>query len=252
MERAAFLIEDTGERIGCLLNPENVTLKRVAGIQPRYSIGGQLSGQSQSDDPLLFTGGGRTELELELLFDVTLAGSTIVTDDVRELTRPLWQMAENSNGNDGYGKVPKVRFVWGKSWNVLGVIAALSEKLEHFTMGGAPQRSWLHLRLLRVNEEAQTDFDAVELNRLLEALDNAEIVPTTGEDVIYYEAEGDGESEGEGNSGTRLYMLAHFYLGSAALWRVIANYNSIRNPHRIQAGAVLQIPPASAVGRASV
>jgi Contractile injection system tube protein/LysM domain len=252
MERAAFLIEETGERISCLLNPENVTLKRIAGVQPRYSIGGQLSGQNQSDDPLLFTGGGRTELELELLFDVTLTGSTIVTDDVRELTRPLWQMAENTNGKDGYGRIPEVRFVWGKPWNILGVIVALSEKLEHFTMGGAPQRSWLRLRLLRVNEDERGDYDSIELNRLIEAMEAAELTAGDEEDVTYYEASADGENEADGNSGTRLYMLSHFYLGSAMAWRVIARFNNISNPHRISAGTVLQIPPVSAVGRANI
>jgi Contractile injection system tube protein/LysM domain len=244
MERAAFLIEETGQRIGCLLNPENVTMRRTAGIQPRYSIGGQFSGQNQTDDPLLFTGGGRTELELELLFDVTLAGSTVVSDDVRDLTRPLWQLAENSQNSDGYGRVPEIRFVWGKSWNVLGVISAMSEKLEHFTMGGAPQRSWLNLRLLRVNEEEQGDYGAAELNQLIEAMEYTELTPEDENNVIYYETSGDGETDSdEGNYGTRLYMLSHFYLGSAFSWRFIANFNNIRNPHRIPPGTVLQIPP---------
>lgn len=35
MERVAFLIEPTGERLGCLLNPESVILRRAAGLQPR-------------------------------------------------------------------------------------------------------------------------------------------------------------------------------------------------------------------------
>ena len=49
-----------------------------------------------SDDPLLYTGGGRTELDLDLLFDVSLAGSSVATRDVRDLTRAFWDLAENA------------------------------------------------------------------------------------------------------------------------------------------------------------
>jgi hypothetical protein len=59
MERVAFLIEDTGQRIGCLLNPESLVVRRTAGVQPRRSAGGALTGTSLPDDPLLFTEIGR-------------------------------------------------------------------------------------------------------------------------------------------------------------------------------------------------
>ncbi len=39
MERVAFLIEETGERIGCLLNPDSLVIRRSAGVQPRRSAG---------------------------------------------------------------------------------------------------------------------------------------------------------------------------------------------------------------------
>ena len=60
MERVAFLIEDTNERLSCLLNPENLVVRRIAGVQPRRSAAGQLTGVGLADDPLLYTGGGRT------------------------------------------------------------------------------------------------------------------------------------------------------------------------------------------------
>jgi hypothetical protein len=73
MERVAFMLEDTGERIGCLLNPESLVIRRSAGVQPRRSVSGVLSGAAQQDTPVLFTGGGRTVLELDLLFDINIA-----------------------------------------------------------------------------------------------------------------------------------------------------------------------------------
>ena len=35
MERVAFLVERTGQRTGCMLNPEGLTLRRSAGVLPR-------------------------------------------------------------------------------------------------------------------------------------------------------------------------------------------------------------------------
>jgi hypothetical protein len=40
--------------------------------------------------------------------------------------------------------------IWGKSWNIPGIVVAVAERLEHFTAAGVPRRSWLRLRLLRV------------------------------------------------------------------------------------------------------
>src|SRR5687768_419562 len=143
MERVAFLIEPEGTRLGALLNPETLVMRRTAGVRPRRALGGPHTGVGLTDDPLLFTGGGTTELRLELLFDVTLAGSSVTTEDVRDLTRPLWQLAENAHAEDGYGRPPLMRTVWGKVLNMLCVVASVSERLEHFSATGAPRRSWL-------------------------------------------------------------------------------------------------------------
>ena len=151
MERIAFLLEETGERIDCLLNPESFIVRRVAGVQPRRSIGGPLTGAALTDDPLLYTGGGRTELTLDLLFDVSLATSPTPIEDVRMMTQPLWNLAENRT-DDTSGKPTLVRFIWGKAWNVPAVVAAVAERYEYFTLEGIPQRSWLRLRLVRVSE----------------------------------------------------------------------------------------------------
>src|SRR4051794_30450288 len=117
MERVAFLLEETNERLGCLLNPDSLVMRRTAGVVPRNSFGGYFTGMGLRDDPLLYTGGGRTELELNLLFDISLQGSSIETRDVRDLTGPLWNLAENNRPTNDRKRPPLVRFVWGKSWN---------------------------------------------------------------------------------------------------------------------------------------
>ena len=95
MERVTFLLEDTGERISAMLNPETVVMRRLAGIGTRRGALGRIVGAQLPDDPLVRTGGGRTELELELLFDVGLAGSTTAATDVLSLTEPFRALAEN-------------------------------------------------------------------------------------------------------------------------------------------------------------
>ena len=152
MERVTFLIEQTGEQLACLLNPESLVIRRTAGVRVRESSSGQLTGPGQTDQPLLFTGGGLMEVELDLLFDVSLAGSSPTPRNVRDLTGPLWRMAENQD-DTGYGRPPRVRFIWGKTFNLPGVVAGVAERLERFSREGLPSRSWLRMRIVRIDED---------------------------------------------------------------------------------------------------
>src|SRR6187551_2204470 len=114
MERVAFLLERSGERISCLLNPENLEARRTAGVRTRLAGGGFLTGVARSEDPLIATGGGITEYDLNLLFDVEVAREgrppkgpeegqgPAADDDVRALTRPIWDLTENAVAADGF------------------------------------------------------------------------------------------------------------------------------------------------------
>ena len=190
-------MEPGGRRISALLNPESLETRRTAGLRSRQGATGVLTGRGRSDDPLIATGGGVTELDLQLLFDTEIAmegrapgsaaaastsgaaagaaagaasaasaaGAAAIAEapsppaitDVRELTRPLWDLAENARRNDGWGAPPTVRFIWGRSWNMLAVVVAAAERLERFDADGAPRRSWLSLRLRRVDEDAEAE-----------------------------------------------------------------------------------------------
>jgi hypothetical protein len=254
MERVAFLIEKTGARIGCLLNPESLVVRRVAGVRSRRSAGGELTGAGLTDDPLLYTGGGRTELELDLLFDVNLAGSSLTTDDVRDLTRPLVELAENAASDDPYGRPPMVRFVWGKSWNIPGVVTTVAERLEQFTPEGAPQRSWLRMRLVRVSETLPQTPGAVSplADGLLssKALEELETLNIPEQSITVHEILGAGEDE-QATAAQRLdEIAAHYYDDRPEFWRVIAWFNHIDDPLRLLAGWLLRIPPVAYLLRA--
>lgn len=190
-----------------------------------------------ADDPLLFTGGGRTELVLDLVFDVGLMESAAAPEDVRSITSRLWQLAENSVQERGSVRPPLVRFVWGKAWNLPGVIVAIAERFDAFGDAGAPRRSWLRLKLSRVAESASSaaqSFDA-------ELAASAQIAPVqSDQDAV--QAIGDGDS-GPGYGGVRFDLLATNSLGNPQRWRMLAEHNRIANPMEVAPGAVLSVPP---------
>jgi hypothetical protein len=247
VERVAFLIEETGERIACMLNPEDLVIRRVAGVRRRRSSGGALTGAGLADDALLFTGGGTTEFQLNLLFDVSLAGSTQKVEDVRDLTYPLWQLAENAGDEQNYGKPPLVRFVWGKSWNIPGVVAAVAERLDYFSAGGEPLRSWLSMRFLRVAESAAALRAERAARIAIPPADQKPEQPTTQAPARTLRENLEFAVHALA-AGERLDQLEYKYYGDAghpSLWRWLARINDIADPLHIKPGTLVQLPPLS-------
>lgn len=246
MERVAFLIEETGVRIPCMLNPESLIVRRLAGVRPRRSTGGALTGAGLADDPLLFTGGGMTELHLNLVFDVALAGSAAKLNDVRDLTYPLWQLAENAADEQNYGRPPLVRFVWGKSWNIPGIVSAIAERLDYFTAGGEPLRSWVSMRFLRVAESASAELEKTP-SRSIKLPEELTAQPSTQTGTAPIETTSQTGVH-EVGPGERLDQVSVKYfgrLGHPSLWRWLANVNNIDDPLHIPPGTVLKIPSVS-------
>lgn len=302
MERVTFLVERTGERIPCLLNPEALEVRRSAGIVRRRGAGGGVIGNPRTDDPLVATGGGVTDYELKLLFDVDLLASptpagTIApaaaptstpasladglaaglegdetegesgdegavpaeapaaepaiaadvpsTVDVRSLTQPLWALAENGQPVAGALAPQRVRFVWGRSWNVPGVILAVAERLECFDPQGVPKRSWLSLLMRRVEEELESG--------------NAPPPPTSPQFEINAGEPASGDSgddsviipvDDEGVAMTPLYIVAAERYGDPRYDRAIAEYNDLDDLLELDEGQPLRLPPPSAVAGA--
>jgi Contractile injection system tube protein len=234
MERVAFLVEATGDRLTCLLNPDSLIVRRSAGVEWSAAGGGRLTGAALTDDPVVFTGGGRTELELELLFDTGLVDAPARrVSDVRSLTRPLWSLAETPT--DTSAQPPLVRFVWGKSWNVRGIVTAAAERLEHFSAGGAPQRSWLKLRLWRVAEDsAAGEQDGG-------SPPGPGDLPLTGN----FPPDAPADLVPLAHSG-RLDLVAARHLGHPGRWRAIARQNALRDAARVPAGTLLRVPRTAA------
>jgi hypothetical protein len=190
MERVTFLIEGSGEQLSCMLNPERVVLRRTSGLVRQRSLGAELDGAT--DDLVLRTGGGNTEIELDLLFDLSLgaAAASSPAEDVRELTGALWRLTERSE-EGCYAAT--ARLIWGRSWNMRVVVDALAERLEEFSPTGAARRSWLRVRLLRIEEEAARSLE--DLEETLPAVDGDAALGLTLDELV---AADDG-LPGEGN-----------------------------------------------------
>lgn len=248
MERVAFLIEETGQRIACMLNPEDLVVRRQAGVRPRRSSGGALTGAGLADDALLFTGGGMTELHLNLMFDVSLAGSSTKVKDVRDLTYPLWQLAENAADEQNYGRPPLVRFVWGKSWNIPGIVSAVAERLDYFAPGGEPLRSWLSMRFIRVADSIAALRAERRTPPPISLLHETTPQPTTRTGTAPTQASRPEFQVHQVAAGERLDQLEfkfYGYLGHPSLWRWLASFNNIDDPLHIPSGTPVQVPPLS-------
>ena len=241
MERVAFLIEKTNQCLTCLLNPEDgFTIERSSGVTRETQFAPSRS--RLTDDPVTFRSRGDTRLNLKLLFDIDLAAPRILARDVRQLTHPIWQLAEYATALGASEALPRVRFIWGQSWNIPVVVEAVAERFERFTSSGVPQRSWMTLRLLRMTEETSP----VELPSLYSPEDipefTSETLPGTrllSEDPSWsvHELLG-GDTEGES-----LWQIAAKQYGDSSLWRLIARVNQIDDPTSLPAGMLLRLPP---------
>ncbi len=273
MQRALFLVESTGERISALLNPERLEIVRRSGIDALGHFSGSLTGAALSDDMLLATGGGVTEIVLDLLFDIDLAEISapvaappaafdptqptpeagvalnvppLPMVDVRELTRPLWNLSESVSGSSR-SKLPILRFIWGRSWNLPAVITDIAERFERFDQEGRPRRSFLRLRLRRVAEP-----DAEPVPDFMSGEARGSVTP-------FFEFPGgpsgiDGDAverielplDENGMPSVSLDQLAARILGDAAQWRAIASFNDIDDPLHLEQGMLIAVPEGTA------
>jgi len=261
MERIALIVEATGERIRCLLNPDSIVIRRRAGLRAREGAGG-LAGPEHADDPLLFVGGGWTEFELDLLFDTELDLSAEArlspeelgaaefeppAHDVRNLTQALWQLSETTPslqaapGDRNEAKL--VRFVWGQAWNVPGIVLSVAERLERFSPTGHPSRSWLRMRFRRVSERATQPIDKTpELTDIRWPGPDAD-VPESAIEVR--ESTGAVSTEGldeEQRVLARPDLWSQEMYGTPFLWRLYAYFSDLDDPLSPASDAVIRFP----------
>lgn len=149
MERLIMLIDpprpDGVPRIiRCALNPEDITLRRDAGLAARPA---PIFAPAPAP---AFAGTGRTMLTLRLLFE---APTGAPARDVRALTAPLHLLAARAPGR-GDRPCP-VDLIWGRHWSFRGAVSRLSETLDLFSPDGVAARSWLQAEFVSLDAMAE-------------------------------------------------------------------------------------------------
>jgi hypothetical protein len=172
--------------------------------------------------------------------------------DVRQMTRPVWRLAENSAEVQRQRRPPAVRFVWGRAWNVPGVVTEVAERFDRFAPDGSPMRSWLRLVFVRVGSSADEEGgEAYELGTRLPVVDLT--APPVGAVTVL----GDGATPpieaAEGPAGgppavpsTELGLLSQAAFGTPLLWKLLLEYNGVDDPARFS--GPLAVPPLGEVG----
>lgn len=283
MERVAFLIERTGERVFAMINPDELTFERQSGVAMRSRRRQPLATARRSDDPLIVTGGGVTDLKLNLLFDVDLlsrrnAGFSQAPDyrqnihappsrgrtplssstedsaasvqeqpmepepvisDVRTLSRPLWSLTENDDGDPTASGPPVVNFIWGSAWNIPCIAISVAERFDFFSREGEPLRSWMRIHLRRT---ARPDLAQVSSEPSSAATDLA----------LARDPFSDGAASASDSlvvvdpvSSSRPDLLCNGIYGDTRLIHPLLEYNDIDDFWAIEPGRVLMTPPAS-------
>jgi nucleoid-associated protein YgaU len=174
-----------------------------------------------------WNGGGRT-LSLTLVYDSN--ERTGSDRDVRQQTRQLTKLAEPVKNDDNKTRPPECTILWGGAIAAepyaglpfTGVVESVSQRFTLFDFNGTPVRATVDIsfRETRKPEKQVKEGNASKRNSPLPARTH----------VV--------------RRGDSLWSIAHSKLGDAGRWRDVAHANRIADPHALEPGTVLLVPPA--------
>jgi hypothetical protein len=193
-----------GQRIWVLFNPTEYSVEYSANYQEAAPPG-------LSNPIVQFVNGNARVLTMDLLFDTyTDGGSQNVLERTRLLTDLLSIDAK-------LHAPPRVEFCWS-GFSFVAVVEKISQKLTMFTSAGTPVRAMLSVTFKQyrtiaeqLNDPRRNSADKTK-RRVLESHDS-------------------------------IWLMAAREYGEARYWRLIARYNDIDDPRRIEPGRVLVLPP---------
>jgi hypothetical protein len=187
-------------------NPTEYTLTKGAQIAEIGIYG--------IDSPILqFIRGQNEKLTMDLFFDTTRMGGL---DDnamsVKDLTTPFYQLVKIQKSTHA---LPKIQFTWSTELDFTAIVESITQKFTLFNPQGIPLRATLSVTFREYRE-------------LWEMVSELESSTYSKEYVVKVET---------------INQIAAKMYGNPGFWRVIADYNKLDNPRRLQPGTVLLIPP---------
>ena len=211
MEKAKIVNLETNEEINCLFNPNEYTFKRSNAWTQKKVKGENIPN-------LEFGGGASATLSMNLFLDTSTTGG-----DVRDTTKKIWKLLDiDEKATDMTtvkGRPPVVEIHWGTVWTFKAVITSLTEKCTLFRDDGVPIRATLDVSFLQAKEAGAHPPQN----------------PTT--------AGTSGYKRRVVNEGDTIDWIAFDEYGNSAMWRYIADTNSLDDPGRLRPGQVLAIAP---------
>lgn len=202
-----------GQEVKCMFRPKEYSVTKQNSWNLKEVKG--------KDVPQLeFSGGGASNLTMELFFDTYESGK-----DVRkEYTNKIWELtAIDEKLTDKYnrkGRPPKVQFQWGPVISFNAVITNVTQRFSMFKPDGTPVRATLSVTFQEAEKPGKYPFQN----------------PTTSSKPGYRV-----RVIKEGDS---LDWIAHEEYGNPALWRFIADTNDLEDPMKLNPGQALSIAPA--------
>ena len=199
--------EKAGIEVPCMFNPYEYTVSKTNSFKEQA--------QNRAKTAALeFSKVGVQTLKLSLIFDTYEQKS-----DVSSQTNQLWKFMEPKTEQDPKKKARPayVAFEWGV-FRFVAVITNMTQKFTMFTHEGVPVRAKVDVTF--------TQFK--DLN------DYGPQNPTSGGGPL--------QEVWTVTDNDRLDAIANSVYGDANKWRLIADYNELRNPLVLTAGQELLIP----------
>jgi nucleoid-associated protein YgaU len=199
-----------------LFNPNAYSIsKPVTWSASQAAAGGGQTDRSVNAPTLVFGGGGSRQLSLELFFDVTEPIDDQPVADVRTITNAIVALTRIESKQ---GRPPVCEISWGAApvnsdFPFTGVVTSLTQRFTLFRNTGEPVRANLTLTLMEFldPEDDQRQTDPELTTRRV-------------------------------RRGDSLTSIAAEVYRDPALWRVIAEANSLDDPRRLDIGRTLSIP----------
>lgn len=212
VDQKAFLQTETGTKLPCLFNPEQLQI----GLGTSWA-GEQIPGQQT---PSLRYGGGQSgRISVKLFFDTTTDGSPVTkyTDELVKLLRVDTTLPGYDQASQN-GRPPWVKFHWGKFHSFRAVITSLDLTYVLFSPSGEPLRANVSLEMLQY--EPEEDWPRQN--------------PTSGTPKP--------SRSHQVRPGETLDRIAAAHYDDPTAWRSLATANGIRDPFDVPAGRRLDVP----------
>lgn len=211
-DQKAYLESESGDKVPCLFNPEQLSITVTANWDGEAKAGLQAP-------TLSYQGGASGSLSVELFLDTTNTGKP-VTDHTDKLIK-LTKIDTSLPGYDEQqknGRPPWVKFHWGKFHSFKGVVNSLSLTYELFSAEGEPLRARADLTITQY--EPEDDWPKQN--------------PTSGTPAP--------ARSHQIQPGETLDRISARYYDSPTQWRRLAAANGIKDPFTIRTGSRIDVP----------